>query len=249
MNNAKKNQAQAPVREQYIRGINKVGHNTHWPKSGFIVRDGKVYRLSNDEFMGVEDASVSIVPSEVLEALEGAAANKPSDNAGETPANEDTSNDKPLQPEVTTGDMNKPDSTTTTDSTTETTTTEEATMNTSNTNNTETTTTTTEEETVVKASKPLNRFGVAWRVTLVLAVFALAIAAIAFGTSFAVAWLATLGLSGIVTSAATLLVYFIGFLSTLGLMNTTTGCLNTISSRYATTKFESELRAACAAAA
>lgn len=220
-------------KDLFIHGIcNKTGFVKHWPRDKFYVgQDGKVYAKGNNtEPQGVEDQSVLTKASEKV--LDEIADNLEKENSDQ----EQTPTQLPeAEPVVTASQQSE--------ETSQPTETKEQTVN-EQAQSTATESTTAAKEKPMKnqkTQKPMTKFGVGLRVTLALIIMICAILALVYGTSFAVAYIAGLGLSEVATTVLTFVLWGVVLVVAWFMDNAFSNYINKCFINYKKSQFEQAL--------
>lgn len=220
-------------KDLFIHGIcNKTGFVKHWPRDKFYVgQDGKVYAKGNNtEPQGVEDQSVLTKASEKV--LDEIADNLEKENSDQ----EQTPTQLPeAEPVVTASQQSE--------ETSQPTETKEQTVN-EQTQSTAAESTTAAKEKPMKnqkTQKPMTKFGVGLRITLALIIMVCAILALVYGTSFAVAYIAGLGLSEVATTVLTFVLWGIALVISWFMENAFSKYVNKCVISYKNSQFEQAL--------
>lgn len=220
-------------KDLFIHGIcNKTGFVKHWPRDKFYVgQDGKVYAKGNNtEPQGVEDQSVLTKASEKV--LDEIADNLEKENSDQ----EQTPTQLPeAEPVVTASQQSE--------ETSQPTETKEQTVN-EQTQSTAAESTTAAKEKPMKnqkTQKPMTKFGVGLRITLALIIMVCAILALVYGTSFAVAYIAGLGLSEVATTVLTFVLWGIALVIAWFMDNAFSNYINKCCIDYKKSQFEQAL--------
>lgn len=243
----------AKKKDLFIHGIcNKTGFVKHWPRDKFYVgQDGKVYAKGNNtEPQGVEDQSVLTKASEKV--LDEIADNLEKENSDQeqTPTQlpeaepvvtASQQSEEPSQPTETKEpqmpDNNQATTNTTSEQAKEQTVNEQA-------QSTATESTTAAKEKPMKnqkTQKPMTKFGVGLRITLALIIMVCAILALVYGTSFAVAYIAGLGLSEVATTVLTFVLWGIALVISWFMENAFSKYVNKCVISYKNSQFEQAL--------
>lgn len=220
-------------KDLFIHGIcNKTGFVKHWPRDKFYVgQDGKVYAKGNNtEPQGVEDQSVLTKASEKV--LDEIADNLEKENSDQ----EQTPTQLPeAEPVVTASQQSE--------ETSQPTETKEQTVN-EQAQSTATESTTAAKEKPMKnqkTQKPMTKFGVGLRITLALIIMVCAILALVYGTSFAVAYIAGLGLSEVATTVLTFVLWGVALVVAWFMDNAFSNYINKCLTSYKKSQFEQAL--------
>ena len=234
-------------KDLFIHGIcATTGFVKHWPRDKFYVKDGKVYAKGNNtEPQGVEDQSVLTKASEKV--LDEIADNLEKENSDQeqtptqlpeaepvvTASQQSEEPSQPTNKEPQMPDNNQATTNTTSEQAKEQTVNEQA-------QSTATKSTTAAKENQ-KTQKPMTKFGVGLRITLALIIMVCAILALAYGTSFAVAYIAGLGLSEVATTVLTFVLWGVALVVAWFIENAFSGYVNKCLTSYKKSQFEQAL--------